>query len=266
MPRLVQLTDTHVYDTPAGRFGGYDTRASLAAVLDAVDANERFDALVLSGDLAMDESAGAYRHLAAVFAGRAVPVLALPGNHDDPGRLAAAGFASALAPASVACGAWQIVLLDTHVPGVQHGALGDAQLAWLADALDAAADRPLAVFLHHHPVPVGSTWMDAMALREPQKLWDVLARSDGLRAVVCGHVHQNLDTYRGPVRVLATPSTCVQFLPRARLYASDPRAPAYRVIDLCDDGDVRTEVVRVPAALDAGTSSHDTPQSTARRR
>ena len=177
-------------------------------------------------------------------------------TEDDPARLAAAGFAAHLAPAVVECGAWQLVLLSSHVPGAAHGRLGEEQLAWLAGVFDVARDRPVAVFVHHHPLPIASPWMDAMGLADAERFWNVVERFDRTRLVVFGHVHQNVDTYRAGVRVLGTPSTCIQFQPRALRYAADPRRPGYRTLHLRDDGSVATRVVRV--ALEG--------QSTARRR
>ena len=45
------------------------------------------------------------------------------------------------------------------------------------------------------------------------------------------------------VRLLATPSTCAQFLPNADDFAVDPRPPAYRTLELRPDGSLLTEVV-----------------------
>ena len=67
MPRLLQLTDTHIYADASGRFDGMDTRASFAAVLHAALADGRSDGLLLTGDLAMDGSAGAYAYLDQVL-------------------------------------------------------------------------------------------------------------------------------------------------------------------------------------------------------
>jgi Icc protein len=64
-----------------------------------------------------------------------------------------------------------------------------------------------------------------------------------VRAVVWGHVHQNYDALRKGVRLLATPSTCAQFLPHADNFAVDRRPPAYRTFELRADGSLLTEVV-----------------------
>jgi Icc protein len=67
-------------------------------------------------------------------------------------------------------------------------------------------------------------------------------------------VHQCFDTRRRGVRLLATPSTCAQFLPNANEFAVDARPPAYRRLLLQPDGTLDTEVVWVDQA-DAGLDS-----------
>jgi Icc protein len=64
-------------------------------------------------------------------------------------------------------------------------------------------------------------------------------------------VHQCFDTRRRGVRLLATPSTCAQFLPQANEFAVDARPPAYRRITLQPDGTLETEVVWVEPASGA---------------
>ena len=48
---------------------------------------------------------------------------------------------------------------------------------------------------------------------------------------------------RGGVRLMCTPATSMQFVPRITEFAVDDRPPGYRVIDLHDDGSIATEVV-----------------------
>jgi Icc protein len=44
------------------------------------------------------------------------------------------------------------------------------------------------------------------------------------------------------VRLLATPSTCAQFLPHSEDFAVDPRPPAYRTLELTPDGTLNTNL------------------------
>jgi Icc protein len=66
-------------------------------------------------------------------------------------------------------------------------------------------------------------------------------------------VHQSFDSRRHGVRLLATPSACLQFVPQSNEFCVDTRPPAYRRLTLHADGTLDTEVVwvdQVYGALD----------------
>jgi 3',5'-cyclic-AMP phosphodiesterase len=67
--------------------------------------------------------------------------------------------------------------------------------------------------------------------------------------MVWGHVHQQHDSLRRGVRMLATPSTCAQFLPHSEQFAIDAAPPGYRCLSLHADGRIETEVRRVTATV-----------------
>ena len=98
-----------------------------------------------------------------------------------------------------------------------------------------------------------SRWLDRVGLENADEFFNVLDRHDNVRAVVWGHVHQAYDGMRKDVRLLATPSTCAQFVPHADEFAVDRRPPAYRTLELQSDGSLLTEVVWVEKRV-AGSS------------
>jgi 3',5'-cyclic-AMP phosphodiesterase len=88
-----------------------------------------------------------------------------------------------------------------------------------------------------------SRWLDSVGLTNAAEFLHTIDRHKNVRAIVWGHVHQAYDSLRKGVRLLATPSTCAQFLPRAESFAVDRRPPAYRTLELRADGSLLTEVV-----------------------
>jgi Icc protein len=95
---------------------------------------------------------------------------------------------------------------------------------------------------------MGSRWLDQVGLENSDELFAVLDRHPQVRALLWGHVHQELDTWRGQVRLLATPSTCAQFKPHADGFAIDERPPGYRWLHLREDGTLDTGVEWVDEA------------------
>ena len=78
---VVHITDLHLFANPAASLGEHPdqpTHASLCWVLDHIRRtvfewpHDGFDALVVSGDIAQDETAAAYQLLAAELANRTV--------------------------------------------------------------------------------------------------------------------------------------------------------------------------------------------------
>jgi Icc protein len=246
--QLLQVTDPHLFGDPATELYGVNTAVSLRLALAAALADGAApDAVLVTGDIGDDMSAAAYANFKRALHGCGAPVICLPGNHDDPALMARLldgdGFQYC---GSARLGAWGVVLLDTHVPGQPHGRLADRELERLDAELRALHDVPVLVCLHHPPVPVGSAWLDGVGLWNGDEFFAVVDRHANVRCVLAGHVHQEFDAQRGAVRVLASPSTCAQFLPGTERCVMDRRPPGYRWLSLHEDGSVSTRVGWLP--------------------
>ena len=246
--RILQITDTHLFAQKHETLLGVNTWESYQAVLAAIHAQQRdCDLIVATGDLAQDHSAEAYQHFAESIAAFAMPCVWLPGNHDFQPAMYSALQESGISSAKrVFIGDhWQILLLDSQVFGVPYGELSDYQLEWLERKLADAPERNTLLLLHHHPLPSGCSWLDQHSLRNGAALDTVLARYPRVRHMLCGHIHQELDLDWNGRRMMATPSTCVQFKPHCANFTLDTIAPGWRWLELHDDGTVTTEVCRL---------------------
>jgi len=246
--RLLQITDPHLFGDPNGRLRGVNTLASLQRVLEhALSHRRALDAVLCTGDIVNDEPAG-YAHFECLTADIGVPVLCLPGNHDDARALRAALNHEPFQVGGHAdLGRWRLVLLDSSVPGRASGHLAAAELRRLREAIE-STDRHVMVGLHHQPVPMSSRWLDTLGLDNAEELLAITDMHANVRAISWGHVHQCFDSHRRGVRLLATPSTGAQFQPLASEFAIDSRPPAYRLLNLRADGTLTTELVWVEAA------------------
>ncbi|MGB9331744.1 MAG: metallophosphoesterase [Steroidobacteraceae bacterium] len=244
--RLTHFTDPHLYGEATESLRGVATLPALStAIAHAQGRDWPPDAVLVTGDLVQDDPAG-YPHFRRLFGTLGLPVLCLPGNHDEPRamkrELAGAPF---VLGGHVDMGRWRIVLLDSCIPGSAGGALSAQELAQLDEALGSAGARHCLVCLHHHPVAMSSRWLDRVGLSNAAEFLHLIDQHKNVRAIVWGHVHQAYDALRKGVRLLATPSTCAQFLPNSDDFAVDRRPPAYRTLELRADGSLVTEVVWV---------------------
>lgn len=242
---IVQLTDSHLYADQQSDLLGLDTCASLNAVIDQVlEETPRMDLVLATGDITQDGSAGAYERFIQSVARLPAPCHWIPGNHDDARLMAEIGEYSGLSREWVDVGNWRIVLLDSSLPGAVAGYLATSQFDLLDRAIASAGERFVMVCLHHHPVAIGCDWMDPLGLLNAAELWPRLS-SERVRVLLWGHVHQHYDQLRGQLRMLATPSTCIQFAAESEDFATDTQAPGYRWLRLYADGQLETGVSRL---------------------
>lgn len=246
---IIQITDTHIFADPAERFDGVDCTATLQATLAAIQAAERQpDIILLTGDLVHDPDADAYERLGELLTEAPAPVYCLPGNHDHPATMQMHLHTPPVRhDKHVLLDSWQILLLDSWLPNEHAGRLAQAELEWLHRTLAAHRDRHALITLHHPPIAIGSPWMDAMALQNPDDFFAVIDKYDHVRGVVWGHIHQVSESERRGVKLLGSPSTCLQFKPHTETYQVDDLAPGYRWLELSDDGNMATGVIRIPS-------------------
>ncbi|MCB1774852.1 MAG: 3',5'-cyclic-AMP phosphodiesterase [Gammaproteobacteria bacterium] len=258
--RVLQLTDTHIYADPCGQLLGINTLDSFQQVIAHFrDTHWPLDMLLATGDLVHDASPRGYQKMAAVLAGFGVPVLSLPGNHDVPAVMQDHLHAPGVTTAPVSDhGAWRFVMLDSVIPNDEGGHLAADQIALLDDALASAPEHVL-VCMHHQPVKVGSAWIDTMAIDNPAPLFEVIDRHSCVRGILWGHVHQTFEGSRNGVRLMASPSTCVQFAPNEDDFRVDQEPPGFRILALHADGTIGSQVVRIdemPQGIELASSGY----------
>ncbi|WP_391088252.1 3',5'-cyclic-AMP phosphodiesterase [Vibrio sp. NH-UV-68] len=246
--KLVQITDTHLFEPADGTLLSVKTLDSFNAVVAAVAAQEfSFDAILSTGDISQDHSAGSYQRFSEGIAPLNKTCFWLPGNHDfKPSMQSVLPSCQIEQIEHVLLGEhWQMIMLDSQVVGVPHGRLSDQQLQLLEDKLAQYPQRHTLVLLHHHPLLVGSRWLDQHTLKDAENFWQVVEKYNNVKAVMCGHVHQDMNVVHQGVRVMATPSTCIQFKPNSDDFALDTLSPGWRELELYCDGNLSTQVKRL---------------------
>ena len=253
--RVLQITDCHLYADPRGELAGIRTLDTFDQVLRLSKSElPEQDLILATGDLVHDASPEGYFRMMERFQAHGVPVHCLAGNHDRPTILnRCLNSKSVNAPKAVQYQNWSIILLDSTVPGKEGGHLNSAELEFLEASLEENPDCFALVCLHHHPVPVGSAWMDSIALDNPAELFRVTDRYDRVRGMLWGHVHQTFEGNHNGVRLMGSPSTCIQFLPRHNKFGLDNQPPGMRWLELLPTGIIRSGIQRLsqtPVKLD----------------
>ena len=133
----------------------------------------RPDVVVITGDLTEGGLDAEYRNLDHLLRKHLpMPVFVIPGNHDRrdnlreglkhlPGVIADPHYVQY----AVDDHPVRLIMLDTLVPGANHGELRPEQLDYLDRTLAMVPDKPKIVGMHHPPFACGIAHMDRINLR-----------------------------------------------------------------------------------------------------
>lgn len=183
---VAQLSDCHIDGTVRS---AERLRRVVSYVRDSADA---IDAVVVTGDVA-DEGRPEQYETALRLLELHLPVLLLPGNHDDREAFRTAiGATGTEGPVNQRRQLEDTVLLllDSTIPGRDEGELTASTLDWLREQLRTVPDGARAVVcLHHPPVHIGHPGVDALRLTNPDDFRAVLKESSAIAAILAGHVH-----------------------------------------------------------------------------
>jgi len=245
--KLVQISDIHLFANKKDTLLAVNTFENFMAVLTLLE-NQQInpDLIVLSGDLSHDGSEQSYQHLLAAMKTFTCPIAWVPGNHDLTNSINSTLNASYFnAKKQFIFSQWQIILLDSHQDNQVSGFLTNEQLQFLTTSLR-TTNLATVIMLHHQVLPVGSAWVDRLNVQNKQEFLQIIDAFPQVKAVVCGHVHQDSSQSRNEVLFLSTPATALQFKPHSDNFKLDTQMPGFRLIELHENGKITSTVHRVP--------------------
>jgi 3',5'-cyclic AMP phosphodiesterase CpdA len=194
--KFIHISDTH-FVPPGQTLHGLDPRERFdACVADINLHHQDAELCVITGDLAQSGRPEAYGALSQSLAALRIPVHLMRGNHDGRGPLLAAFPNLPTDPDGYVQSGFETIagrflLLDTVEEGRGWGSYCKKRLGWLKNQLDLAAGRPIYLFTHHPPFPVGLPSVDRLGLgADGARIGEVLAPYDNIRHLFIGHVHR----------------------------------------------------------------------------
>ena len=201
--KFIHVTDPHI--VPKGeRLYDLDPEERLRLCIADINRNHGDAAFaIFTGDLCHRGEPGAYTVLRSCLDELRLPCHLLLGNHDHRLNFQAEfpdaprdadGFVQFTLETEIGL----FVCVDTNEPGVSWGICCERRVGWLQRTLDAAGDRPVYLFLHHPPFPVGVKRMDEISLRETEGFVRVVAGRSNIRHLFFGHLHRPIaGSWRG---------------------------------------------------------------------
>jgi len=244
---ILQFSDLHLLSQPCDTLTGINTEESFRLIINT--ARKLYwppDLILLTGDLSQDPEPATYERLRHHLDALSLPCYCLPGNHDKPIMHQVLNGEKVSCTTQIHIGNWQIICLDSTIPNAEGGFLSDSALQTLIGYLDRFPSKNVLIALHHHPIRIGCTWLDTMVLKNGDELFSVLRDYPRVKAIVCGHIHQEMDYIHHNIRLLGTPSTCFQFKPYASEFALDNKSAGFRPLKLYPNGSIETWIERLP--------------------
>lgn len=247
--RILQLTDLHLFSDKQTTLLGFNPYQSLLKVINKISNTETEkcpDLLALTGDISQDYSLASYEIAAEIFSNLLYPISAIMGNHDYPSMFSKIfGDPIQNTNKSLSIGSWRIIFLNSHWPQHVGGKLSEEEFIFLKQALNESLNQHVLIFLHHQVLPIESIWIDKIMLNNAAQLLEIIDQHKNIKAVICGHVHQETSTTRLGINYFSTPATCWQFETKSNNFKLATLMPGYRIIDLYEDGSLKTNVERI---------------------
>lgn len=245
---ILQISDLHLLSESGLTMSGIDTERSFCQVLQhAHHQYDRFDLILVTGDLTQDPSKFGYQRIYKELEKYQCRAICLPGNHDELTLME-----QFISGKQINCDKqiqfeyWQIINLNSKKQGTDGGYLASEELDFLTQTIEEHPDLNALIAVHHNPVPTQSAWLDTMIIENRDSLFLSVDKYPQAKAIIFGHIHQELETIKNDILILGTPSTCFQFKPYCNNYALDDKKPGYRVFQLYSDGKIDFGVHYLP--------------------
>lgn len=214
MKKILFITDLHLTKEP-NTTSGIDTYANFNKILEDFSQDTKPELIVLGGDLCHTKpDPNTYAYVLSSLSTFDVPIITIPGNHDDSRLVAESGlspfrlirdelYGNILTPI-------QSIALDSS-----KGEFSEEQWAWICEIFSNNKTGHQIVFMHHPPVICGARHM------EPKYQFKELSRFQKLLEdfkhiefhIFCGHFHLEKSIRDKNLNVYVTPSTFVQIHP-----------------------------------------------------
>ena len=196
---IAHLSDFHLYTrTPESSLVRADVVDVVRRIIaDVSEFRPAVDAVVLSGDLTDGGTDQDYALLREVLSPLAMPIFAIPGNHDEREAFRRAfddilPFEDgAFLQYEVNLGGVRILALDTVQDRSVKGILCERRLDWIEEKLAQPYRGQTMILMHHPPHRSGIRFLDNIALVEgSERLGSIVARCPGQVLILCGHIHR----------------------------------------------------------------------------
>ncbi|WP_199611188.1 metallophosphoesterase [Flocculibacter collagenilyticus] len=235
--KLIQITDLHLFADQESCYFHGNTYQNLLNVLSHIAQHHGdADALIMTGDITQDHTTASYQLLqqtlqqAIAKSNLALPVVWLPGNHDEVALMNEHFFAAPfMTEKYLKVADWHILLCNSK-GSTPAGWISEEHQSEIIHVLNAIPENEHAIlFCHHHPLPIDG-YLDKHILENGSGWLTNVSQYPQVRCIFHGHVHNEYHINFKQIDIFATPATSIQFEKQTVDWQISQLPPAYRVI------------------------------------
>ncbi|NHB88244.1 metallophosphoesterase family protein [Photorhabdus tasmaniensis] len=211
--RILQLTDIHIFSNYCDLKENNDNH--YIETIKFILKHKRIlniDALVITGDISHDGGEQSYKIFFQELACLNLPYAILPGNHDNPAVLLhnSIGQKNIKNIEDLSNDEWSFISLNSVVEGKDYGKVDEDEIEKLEEKMRRSGHRNIALFLHHHLLPVGTPLVDICNLQNTKELL-TLCQKYPVKFVGSGHAHTLFQRKIGDLLLSVSPAVCYQW-------------------------------------------------------
>ncbi|SMG55555.1 metallophosphoesterase family protein [Cedecea sp. NFIX57] len=212
--RIIQLSDIHLFSDEGElttiHFNNFNR------VVDFIIDNKHAlnaDFIIVTGDISHDGGLPSYDVFFNLMAKIGLPFYYLPGNHDNSINLCSSGVKhGAVSDTSLVYDEdWVVITIDSIFENEDFGFISNNSLRDLEHAANSAGGKNIALFMHHHLIPVGTPIVDDCMLRNASDVLELCLRLN-IKFIGSGHAHTLFQRKIESALVSVCPAICSQWL------------------------------------------------------
>jgi 3',5'-cyclic-AMP phosphodiesterase len=194
---IAHISDTHVAGWNKKAYKIAPTAENLAHCVAHINQlTSKPDLVIVTGDITYNGYLEEAERAASLLDKLQYPYYIVPGNHDDRSTLWSVFGKHACPAKSKDFINYVLEGYDVRLIGMDStsldgpgGKICKNRIAWLEKQLALEVEKPTIIFMHHPPAKFGVSETDDDGFIGANKLGNVIAQHNNIKAILCGHIH-----------------------------------------------------------------------------
>jgi len=184
---IVQITDLHLSKDKGNELYNINTYNSAKTIIEYIAKHKKsIDYLIITGDISEDSTMQSYSHLLDLLKPIKSNIYLMPGNHDSYEQIKlCCSLSTVKSDIFFSNDKWVVFMFNTKKEHSPNGFLKQDEIELFKKLLSDYPNKNFMIFLHHHPVLIGSESMDTMIIENAQLLIDLIKSHNNIKGVSC---------------------------------------------------------------------------------